>query len=155
MALVNSDLYNEQNETAKRSAGNTSFPKLKTYKIPLQSETAVTTSDDILLFDMPVGCIVRPDLSTKHIDYATDSSATSTTFSLGDSADDNRYSLSDVHAATGEYQFVITTAQPDALTTPFTVTEATKTLYLALTAITGTFAAGENIGHINLVVELP
>ena len=155
MAEVNSDLYNEQNELFKRATGNTTFPKLITYKIPLQSETAVTTADTVLLFDLQVGSIVRPDLSTKHIDYATDSSATSTTFILGDSADDNRYSLSDVHAATGEYQFVITTAQPDALTTPFVVTEATKTLILDLTAITGTWAAGENIGHINLVVELP
>lgn len=155
MALVNSDLYNEQNETFLRAAGNTKFPKLVTLKVPLQSETAVTTADDILLIDLPVGAVVRPDLSTKHIDFATDSSATSVTFSLGDSVDDNRYSLSDVHAATGEYQFVITTAQPDALTTPFVVTEATKTLQLALTAITGTFALGENIGHLNLVIELP
>jgi len=155
MALVNSDLYNEQNETFKRTTGNTDFPRLKTIKVPLQSETAVTTADDVLLIDLPVGCVVRPDLSTKHIDYATDSSATSTTFILGDSADDNRYSLSDVHAATGEYQFVITTAQPDALTTPFAVTEATKTLYLGLSAISGTWAAGENIGHLNLVIELP
>jgi len=155
MALVNSDLYNEQNELFKRTAGNTAFPKLKEYKIPIQSETAVTTADDVLLFDLPVGSIVRPELCTKHIDYTTDSSATSTTWSLGDSVDDNRYSLSDVHAADGELAFIITSDQPDSLTTPFTVTDATKTLQLALTAITGTWAAGEVIGHLNVVVELP
>jgi hypothetical protein len=158
MALVNSDLYNEQNETYLRTVaegGNTDLVRLETYKIALQSETAVTTSDDILLFDLPVGSIVRPELCSKHIDFSLDSTCSSVTFSLGDSADDNRYSVSDVHAAAGETPFVVTTVQPDGLLNPFTITEATKTLQLALTALTGTWAAGENVGFINVVVELP
>ena len=155
MALVKADLYNEQNELFKRTGGNTPRTKLETIKIPLQSEAAVTTADDVLLYDLPVGCTVRPDLSSKHIDFSLNSSATSVTFSLGDAGDDNRYSVSDVHAAAGETPFVVTTVQPAGLLTPFVVTEANKTLQLALTAITGTWAAGENIGFVNVVIELP
>jgi hypothetical protein len=155
MALVNSDLYNEQNETFKRAAGNTAAPKYVNLKVPLQSESAVTTSDDILLIELPIGGIVRPERSTKHIDFSLDSTCTSVTFSLGDSADDNRYSVSDVHAAAGETNFVVTTVQPAGLLVPHTITSATNILQLALTALTGTWAAGENVGFLNLVIEIP
>jgi hypothetical protein len=156
MAQVDSDLYTEQNEKFKRSTGNTNHDKRVHYKIPLTapSGTAIVAADTLALFDLPIGSVVRPELSVLVADAATQLTGSSITVILGDAADDNRYMVSDV-LTTFQVGPLTDAGKPAALFTPYEVEEANKTLTLTLSAITGTWAAGESAGHIELVVDLP
>jgi len=156
MAQVDADLYTEQNETFLRAAGNSKFPKQVSYKIPLTapSDSAVVAADTVALFDLPIGAVVRPELSVLVSDAAAGLTGSSITVTLGDAADADRYMVSDILTAfqTGP---LTDAGKPAGLLAPYTVAEANKTLVLTLAAITGTWLAGESAGHITLVVDLP
>lgn len=158
MAQVNTDLYTEQNETFKRSyPGNTKFPKQVTYKIPLTapSGTAVTNGDTLALFELPVGCTVRPDLSSA-VWTAGTSASTSLTATLGDAADADRYMVTEsILTAALIPSLMHSTTIPAGISSPYVVQEANKTLIATIALGGGSWAAGESAGYINLVVDLP
>jgi hypothetical protein len=157
MADVNSPLYAEQQLLYKPATGNTAFPKQVTYKIPVEapSDSAITDGQTLALFDLPVGCTVRPDLSSALWSAGT-SASSSLAIELGDAADDNRYMVSD-SALTALFipSLIHSSTIPDGVTNPYVVTEANKTLLATIAIGGGTFSAGESAGHINLVVDLP
>jgi hypothetical protein len=164
MAEVDADLITEQNEKFKRSTGNTDFPRQVAYRIAITapSGTAVTAGDELAVFQLPVGSVVRPELSTALFTGGSSLGGVST-ITIGDVTDPNRYMLTeDVTAAQIPTEFIHTTSQPAGYTTPYTVPAITDAgvddgrLLVSCVAIgSGSWAAGESIGTIDLVVDLP
>ena len=165
MADSDADLITEQNELFKRATGNTPFPKQVAYKIPMtaNADDAVTATDELALFQIPVGAVVRPELSTIVFNAGT-SITTSGTITIGDVTDPNRYcvTLAGIHAATAPARLFHSATAPAGFTTPYTIPAVTSAgvddgrLLLTLAAIGGgSWAAGESLGEITLVVDLP
>ena len=158
MPQFDADLYTEQNEKFKRAAGNTRFLKQVLYKLPIAAPTGVATADTIRLFELPVGAVVRPDLSSA---YWSGTGATSVTVSLGDETDPNRYMVTeDISTGAVIPSLVHSSTIPAGVSSPYTVPEDTaagvsdKTLLLTAVAV-GTWTAASDAGYINLVVDLP
>lgn len=164
MAQVDADLYTEQNEKFKRAGGNTAHLRRVSYKIPITAPagTAVAAADTLAVFQLPVGSIVRPDLSSAVWSAGT-SAATAFTISLGDVTDPDRYMLTESVLAVQQIPSLIHSAGlPAGQSTPYTVPAITAAgvddgvlLVTAVAISAGTWSAGESAGHIELVVELP
>lgn len=158
MPQFDADLYTEQNETFKRATGNTVHLKRVGYKIPIVAPTGVAADDTIRLFELPVGSVVRPDLSSA---YWSGTGATGVTVSLGDETDPDRYMVTeDISTAAVIPSLVHSGTIPAGVSSPYTVPEDTaagvsnKTLLLTVVGMT-TWTAASDAGYIELVVELP
>jgi hypothetical protein len=166
MAEVNADLITEQNEKFKRATGNTAFLKQVSYRIPVTAPAiaGVSAGDELAIFQLPVGCTVRPELSTVTWSGAS-SITTSSAVTLGDVADPDRYMVTeDVTANQAPQNMIHTATKPAGYSTPYVVPAADAEvagedngrLLLSLVSVGGgSWAAGESIGEIVLVVDLP
>jgi len=164
MAEVDADLITEQNERFKRSTGNTDFPKQVAYRIPVTapSGTAVTAGDELAVFQLPVGSVVRPELSTAVWTGGT-SITTSDSITIGDVTDPDRYMVTEsAFTAAAPVNFIHSATHPAGFTTPYTVPAITDAgvddgrLLVSCVAIGGgSWAAGETLGYLDLVVDLP
>ena len=141
----------ELEQAHTRSSGLTGGGQIRMIRSTYTTTTGTdeTSGDVIKIANIPVGAVVLPHLSWFYHEAVA---GTAWNMSIGDSTDVDRYAKSiDLAATTGVRPFIVidydstlggdVAAFPDAVFTPLTVTEATRTVIATLGTITAPVAS--------------